>query len=88
MDYSKAALLIGMLYAVVWFGRVHHQKQPPEAFLKKIVPENYVKFTGKHLCWRLYSHSSFCSFWGNMAEIDPSINFHGPLAVKQVSLNS
>ena len=30
-------------------------KQPPEVFYKKIVFENFPIFTGKHLCWSLFS---------------------------------
>ena len=29
------------------------QKQPPEVFCKKDVLENFIKFTGKHLCQSL-----------------------------------
>ena len=30
------------------------QKQPSEAFYKKTVLKNFAKFTGKHMCWRLF----------------------------------
>ena len=30
------------------------QKQPPEVFCKKIIPRNFVKFVGKHLCQSLF----------------------------------
>ena len=82
MDYSKTTQLIGMSYTVVWFGRVHYQKQSPEAFFKKVILENSTKFTGKQLCWRLLSCTSVFLFWRNMVGIDPSIIFRGPLAVK------
>ena len=29
------------------------QKQPPKCSVKKIVFENFARFTGKHLCWGL-----------------------------------
>ena len=32
----------------------HRQKQPPEVFCKKGVLRNVAKFTGKHLCQRLF----------------------------------
>ena len=35
------------------------QKQPPEVFCKKAVVRNFVKFTGKQLCQRLFFHK-FC----------------------------
>ena len=82
-NHSKITFVqFGMLCAVVWFCRVHLQKQPPEVFLKKVVLKNSAKFTRKHLHWRLFSCSSSCSLWRNMVRIDPSINFRGPLAVK------
>ena len=62
-----------MLYAVVWFRHAHLQKLPPEVFLKKGVLKNSAKFTRKHLCWSLFSRSSFCSLWANMVGMDPSI---------------
>ena len=30
------------------------QKQPPEMFCKKRVLRNFAKFTGKHMCQRLF----------------------------------
>ena len=50
MNHSTKAFLIGMLYAVICFRRVHLQKQPPEVFLKKVVLGNSVKFTEKNTC--------------------------------------
>ena len=47
MNHLMTAFLIGMLYAVICFRRVHLQKQPPEVFLKKFVLGNSVKFTEK-----------------------------------------
>ena len=35
-------------------GCVFTQKQPPEVFCKKGVFGNFAKFTGKHLCQRLF----------------------------------
>ena len=32
---------IGMSEAVVWFRRVHFQKEPPEMFLKKVFLKNW-----------------------------------------------
>ena len=31
-----------------------HKKQPPEVFYKKVVLENFIKFTGKYLCQSLF----------------------------------
>ena len=33
----------------------HFQYRPPELFCKKCVLENFANFTGKHLCWSLFS---------------------------------
>ena len=42
------------------------QKQPPEVFFKKGVLKNFANFTGKHLCWSLFSNNvtglRTCSF--------------------------
>ena len=52
-------------------------------FRQQGVLKNSAKLTGKHLCWSLFSCSSFCSLWGNMVEMDPSVNFRGrPFSVK------
>ena len=32
----------------------HQQKQPPEVFYEKVVPKDFVNFTGKHLCQSLF----------------------------------
>ena len=45
---------IGMCCAVVWFHRVHLQKQSAEVFLNKCVLKNSAKFTGRYLCWSLF----------------------------------
>ena len=42
---------IGMSYAVVWFRRVHLQKQPSEMFFKKLVLKNSAKFTENNCAW-------------------------------------
>ena len=39
---------------VVSIGTSCFQKQPPEVFYKKGVLRNFTKFTGKHLCQRLF----------------------------------
>ena len=31
------------------------QKQPPEVFCESAIPKNPAIFTGKHVCWRLFS---------------------------------
>ena len=31
------------------------QKQPPEVFFKKALLKNFAIFSGKHLCWNLFS---------------------------------
>ena len=37
-----------------YLGPCHLQKQPPEMFCEKVVPRNFTKFTGKHLCQSLF----------------------------------
>ena len=40
-----------------WSVYVHayvFQKQPPEVFSKKVVPQNFAVYTGKHPCWSLF----------------------------------
>ena len=34
------------------------QKQPPEIFYRKGVRKNLAKFTGKHLCQRLFTKAA------------------------------
>ena len=38
-----------LVYTVYWL------KQPPEVFCKKSVLKSFINFTGKHLCWSLFS---------------------------------
>ena len=49
---------VGMLHAMVWFCRVHLQKQPPKVFLKKVflkilLPEtcNFIKKRPQYRCF-------------------------------------
>ena len=37
-----------------YFFSFHKQKQSPEVFFKKGVLRNFAKFTGKHLCQKLF----------------------------------
>ena len=39
------------------------QKQPPVKFCKKAVLKNFAIFTGKHLCWRLFSIQNIPKFF-------------------------
>ena len=43
-------------YSLFWEGqkKLNHQKQPPRCSVKKGIPRNFAKFTGKHLCQRLF----------------------------------
>ena len=43
--------------------------------------KNSKKLTETHLCWSLFSDSPFCFLWENMVEMDPLINFRGPLYI-------
>ena len=50
--------------------------------------KNSTKVKGKHLCLSIFARSSFCFLWGNMVEMDPSINFHdGPFPVVESHFN-
>ena len=41
-------------YKLLYFYFNNFWKQPPEVFYQKGVPENFAKFTGKHLCQSLF----------------------------------
>ena len=72
---------IVMSCAVVWFRRIHFQKQPPEVFLKKVflkLPEN----SPENTCTGVSFPTLFLFLLWNIVEMDPSVSFCGPFAVK------
>ena len=51
-----SGILVKNIWTDCWIVTVAYlKKQPPEAFCKKGALKNFANFTGKHLCWSLFS---------------------------------
>ena len=55
---SLSILLASLTNVLRSFVQNTGQKQPPEVFYKKPILKNFAIFTGKYLCWILYSNTS------------------------------
>ena len=57
------------------------ESSPPKVFCRKVIPRNFAKFTGKHLCQKKQStylyedlkiHDKFCDGIGNVTIYTPA----------------